>query len=251
MLISRFPSFQLIMMAPREFATLLLLLSVLAVGTQLVNGQQYTTMTNTATSLQTTTVGIGTQTLTTTTGSALTVFSGPFTLPPTHGVCGIYFFHAFNATSGEVLSGTLTMDNQADLYVMTDTAYQAWSHQVVAGGICAPPSPLILQQGKTEYTFSSPVPTTGVYELVVNNLSHSTVNAQLTATLTIPTTAVATITSYSTLTQEVLRTSMQTEQTANASPSNTVVILIAVLLIAIAVIAYVARTRRRHSAGRK
>lgn len=236
-------------MTPRQFATLLLLLSVLTVGTQLVNGQQYATMTNTVTSIQTTTAAIGTQTLTTTTGSALTVFSGPFTLPPTHGVCGIYFFHAFNATSGEVLSGTLTLDNQADVYLMTDTSYQAWSHQVVAGGKCAPPSPVMIQQGKTSYTFNTPIPTNGVYDLVVNNLSHSTVNAQVTLSLATSAPSLVTTTAFSTVTQQILQTMTQTSTSTQAAssggPDLTTTLVGIIVVIILVAIGFLAMKRRR------
>ncbi len=244
-------------MNPRQFAiTLLLLLPLLMFGSQLVNGQQYTTMTNTVTNVQTSTVAIGTQTVTTMTAQPRPIFSAPITIPPSHGVCGVYFVQPFNATSGDILSGTLTMDNKADLYVMADKSFQAWSHQVVAGGTCAPPNPLILQQGETSYNFSTTIPSNGVYELVVNNLSHSTVNTQLNADLTTPTITAATITAYSTITQQViqtmLQTSVQNEQTGSGAPSNTVAILIGVLLLAaIAVIAYLVRTKRRNSTGNK
>jgi len=237
---------------PRQFAiTILLLLPLLTLGSQVASGQQYVTLTNTVTNIQTSTVAVGTQTLTTMTVQPRPIFSAPFTIPPTHGVCGVYFVQAFNATNGDILSGTLTMDNKADLYVMADKTFQAWSHQVVAGGTCAPPSPLILQQGETSYNFSTTIPANGVYELVVNNLSHSTVTAQLNFALTTPTTAASTTTAYSTMTQQVIQTMVQSSiQTVQSSggPDLTTLAVGIIAVIVILAIGYVALTKRRRTA---
>jgi len=236
---------------PRRFViTLLLLLPVLMVGSQLVNGQQYVTITTSLTSVQTSTVAIGTQTVTTTTAQPRPIFSAPITLPPTHGVCGIYFVQAFNATSGDILSGTLTVDNKADLYLMAAKSFQAWSHQVVAGGKCAPPNPLILQQNETSYNFSATIPSNGAYDLVVNNLSHSTVTAQLNAALTTPTAATAAITVYSTMTQQVIQmltqTSTQTVQSGSGPDLTTLAVGIIAVIVIVA-IGYMALTKRRRT----
>jgi len=237
---------------PRQFAiTLLLLLPLLMLGSQLANGQQYVTITTSLTSVQTSTVAIGTQTVTTTTAQPRPIFSAPITIPPTHGVCGVYFIQAFNATSGDILSGTLTMDNKGDLYVMAYKSFQAWSHQLVAGGKCTPPNPLILQQNETSYNFSATIPSNGVYELVVNNLSHSTVSAQLNAVLTTPTAATAAITAYSTMTQQVIQTLMQTStQTVGGGPDLTTLAVGIIAVIVIVAVGYMALTKRRRT-GKK
>ena len=239
-------------MNPRQFAiTLLLLLPLLMLGSQLANGQQYVTITTSLTSVQTSTVAIGTQTVTTTTAQPRPIFSAPITIPPTHGVCGVYFIQAFNATSGDILSGTLTMDNKGDLYVMAYKSFQAWSHQLVAGGKCTPPNPLILQQNETSYNFSATIPSNGVYELVVNNLSHSTVSAQLNAVLTTPTAATAAITAYSTMTQQVIQTLMQTStQTVGGGPDLTTLAVGIIAVIVIVAVGYMALTKRRRT-GKK
>jgi len=239
---------------PRQFAiTLLLLLPLLMLGSQLVNGQQYVTITNTVTTVQTSTVAIRTQTVTTTTAQPRPIFSAQITIPPTHGVCGVYFVQAFNATSGDILSGTLTMDNKADLYLIADKSFQAWSHQlsVVVGRTCAPQNPLILLQGGKSYNFSATIPSNGVYELVVDNLSLSTVTAQLNAALTTPTTAA--ITAYSTITQQVIQTLTQTStQTAQlgGGPDLTTLAVGIIAVIVIVAIAYVALMKRRRT-GKK
>jgi hypothetical protein len=220
-------------------------------GSQLANGQQYVTITTSLTSVQTSTVAIGTQTVTTTTAQPRPIFSAPITIPPTHGVCGVYFIQAFNATSGDILSGTLTMDNKGDLYVMAYKSFQAWSHQLVAGGKCTPPNPLILQQNETSYNFSATIPSNGVYELVVNNLSHSTVSAQLNAVLTTPTAATAAITAYSTMTQQVIQTLMQTStQTVGGGPDLTTLAVGIIAVIVIVAVGYMALTKRRRT-GKK
>jgi hypothetical protein len=142
------------------------------------------------------------------------------------------------------------VDNKADLYLMAAQSFQAWSHQVVAGGTCAPPNPLILQQGGTSYNFSATIPSNGVYELVVNNLSHSTVTAQLNAALTTPTTATATITAYSTIIQQVIQTLTQTStQTVQSSggPDLTTPAIGIIIVIVIVAIGYMALTKRRRT----
>ena len=47
------------------------------------------------------------------------------------------------------MSGNLTADNKVDFYVMTDAAYQDWSHKIVAGGNCTPASLLLSQKATT------------------------------------------------------------------------------------------------------
>jgi len=143
------------------------------------------------------------------------------------------------------------MDNKGDLYVMAYKSFQAWSHQLVAGGKCTPPNPLILQQNETSYNFSATIPSNGVYELVVNNLSHSTVSAQLNAVLTTPTAATAAITAYSTMTQQVIQTLMQTStQTVGGGPDLTTLAVGIIAVIVIVAVGYMALTKRRRT-GKK
>ena len=157
--------------------TLLLLIVPLLSMAQMVGGQSYTTQTITTliTNPQTS-VTMGTSVVSSIAPQSRVIFSAPFTLPPTHGVCGIYFMHPFNATAGAIVSGTLSADNKVDLYILTDAAFQAWSTQVVAGGNCTPGSLVLIQQGTTSYDFTVTIPANGLYQIVVNNLSHSTVN---------------------------------------------------------------------------
>jgi hypothetical protein len=143
-------------------AGFLLLVSLLA-ATQTVQSQQYST---------------------TTSQQVTPIFSGPATIPGTHGVCGEYFFQPFTGTAGEVLIGSVTASGAVDVYLMTSTEYQAWQHQVVAGGDCTPASLVASRKSTTSYTLSTTIPATGTYDLVVNNLSEKTVTAQITASLT-------------------------------------------------------------------
>jgi len=139
----------------------LLLLSLL-VTTQTLQSQQYATATS---------------------GQVTPVFSGPETIPGTHGVCGEYFVQPFNGTTGEVLNGTVNASSAVDVYVMTSTVYKAWQHQVVAGGDCTPSSLIASQKNTTAYTLKNTIPTTGTYDLIVNNLSEKTVTTQINVNL--------------------------------------------------------------------
>ena len=158
----------------------------------------------------------------------------------------------FNATVGDVLTGTMTSDSKVDFYVMTDTAFQAWSHQVVAGGTCTPASPVLSQQGTTSFNFTTTIPSNGVYELVIDNLSHSTVNGQLTAALTVAAPAVVTATVYSTVTQENIQTVMQTSTQNTGSPTSGTMplIVVALIVVILAVLIYAARKKRLHAASK-
>ena len=121
---------------------------------------------------------------TATSGQVTPIFSGPETIPGTHGVCGEYFVQPFNGTTGEVLNGTVTANSAVDVYVMTSTVYKAWQHQVVAGGDCTPSSLVASQKNTTSYTLNTAIPATGTYALIVNNLSHKTVTTQIILDLT-------------------------------------------------------------------
>jgi len=229
----------------------LLLVSLLA-ATQTVQSQQYatTTVTTLVTSNQVSTVTVGTQ-LTTPTGQVTPVFSGPETIPGTHGVCGEYFVQAFNGTMGEVLMGSVSASSAVDVYVMTSTVFEAWQHQVVAGGDCTPSSLVASQKSTTSYALSATIPTTGTYDLVVNNLSESTVTAQTTANLATAAPIAVTVIAYSTITQPMVQTLMQTSiqtlQTTSTSSGGSDITTIAAVIVVIIIIAaalYLAKTKR-------
>ena len=107
------------------------------------------------------------------------IFSGPVTLPPTHGVCGQYFFEAFTAGAGTVVYGNLTSNHGVNLYLLTDIGFKAWSRQIVAGGICIPSNPVLIQQNATAYNFTATITSGGKYDIVLNNLSHTSVTSTL------------------------------------------------------------------------
>jgi hypothetical protein len=113
----------------------------LLVAAQTVRSQQYatTTVTSMMTSSQVSTVAVGTQVITTASGQIMPVYAGSTVrIPGTHGVCGVYFVQTFNGTAGQVLTGSVNASSAVDVYVMTLAAFQAWEHQVVAGGDCIP-----------------------------------------------------------------------------------------------------------------
>jgi len=225
---------------------LVLFMSLLAVS-QSVGGQAYVTQT-------TTTVVTNTQANTVTEASvfvsnssqAQPIFSSPLTLPPTHGVCGTYFVQPFNATHGAELSGTLNATSKVDFYVMTDAVYQDWTRKIVAGGNCTPASALLNQKGTTSYNFTLPIPNDGLYQIVLNNLSTSTVNARLTANLSTSAPATVTMTTYSTSTQPNVQTLtlITLEQAASQGSDNSTLIYGGLIIVIIIVIAVIARARR-------
>jgi guanyl-specific ribonuclease Sa len=220
---------------------------------QSVQSQQYTTatMTTLTTSTQPSTIVVDTETMTTNQTQSRSIFSAPVTIPGTHGVCGIYFQQPFNATAGSTLSGTFTSNSKVDFYVMTQGVFHSWSHQVVAGGNCTPSSLILSQHDTTSYNFTTTIPSTGLYQIIVNNLSESTVTAQLTASLSTTTPSMATVTVYSTTMQEYVQTIMQnstgTLQASSGSMNTTLPIAIGVIIIILAVVAYTIRTKRNSS----
>jgi len=238
----------------------LLLTSFLA-ATQTVQSQQYatTTLATILTTNQVSTVAAGTQVVTTTTNQTTLVFSGPKTIPGTHGVCGEYVFIPVNGTTGEVLSGSVMANSPVNVYLMTSTVYQAWEHQVVAGGTCTPSSVVGGQENITSYAFNMPIPASGIYDLVVHNLSESTVTAQVTANLTSAAPSMVTVVAYSTVTQQMIQTLMQTSvqtlaqtttQTSSGGPDMTTIGVVVIVIIIIVAAAYLATARRR-KAGKK
>jgi len=233
----------------------LLLISLLAAA-QTVRSQQYatTTVTTLATGNQVSTVAVGTQVITTTMGQVTPVYVGPtVTILGTHGVCGEYFEQAFNGTAGEVLTGSVATNSTVNVYLMTSTAFQAWQHQVVAGGTCTPANPVASQTAITSYTLSITIPATGLYDLVVHNLSESTVTAQITANLTSAAPSLITTVAYSIVTQPMVQTLMQTSiqtQAASSGPDMTTTAVVIGVIILIAAAAYVAKTKRSKTANK-
>lgn len=204
----------------------------------------YTTQTVTTpvTNTQTLSMTVGTSIMTSTVPFSQVIFRS-FTLPPSHGVCGIYFEQPFNATTEEIVSGTLNASSKVDLYVMTNASYQAWkANQIGVGGNCTP-GKLLLSQNTTSYNFTTPVPSNGQYYVVVNNLSHSTVNAQLTISVTTNALTMITRVMYSTLTQPNVQTltlvSLSSVQPQGNISDNLPLILLAIMVAAVAIaIAY-------------
>lgn len=233
----------------------LLLVSLLA-ATQTVQSQQYTTTTFTtfATSSQVNTVTVGTQVMTTTSGQATPVYVGPpIMILGTHGVCGEYFEQTFNATAGESLTGSVSSSRAVNVYVMTSTGFQMWQHQVVAGGTCIPSTSLASQANTTSYTLSTTIPVNGTYDLVVNNLSESTVTAQITANLTEAAPSLVTSVAYSTATQQMAQTLTQTsvltlQTTTSSGPGTATLAGLIFVIVIIAVAAYLAKTKRGKTA---
>lgn len=227
--------------------TTVLLLATLMAATQTVQSQQYAT--TTATSFATSTITIGTQVVAMTQGQSSPIFSGQVTIPGSHGVCGVYFVQAFNSTAGETLVGSVTASSSVDVYVMTAASFQAWSHQIVAGGVCTPASLVASQRNTTAYSFTPTIPTSGLYDVVVNNLSHSSVNAQVTLTLATSAPSLVTTTAFSTVTQQFLQTMTQTSTSTQAASSGgpdltttLVGILVVIILVAIG---FMAMKRRK------
>jgi len=227
-----------------------LLVSLLGAA-QSVQSQQYatTTLTTLVTSNQPSTVTVGAQVVTTTTGHVTHVYVGPnVTITGTHGVCGEYFVQTFNALAGEVLTGSVSASSTVNIYLMTSTEYAAWEHQVVAGGTCTPSRPVGGQISTRSYPINIMIPATGTYDLVVHNLSKSTVTAQITANLVTAAPSLFTTVAYSTITQPMVQTLMQTStqtvQTTSSGPDMTTIAAIIFIIIIIAAAAYIAKTRQ-------
>jgi hypothetical protein len=233
-------------------AALILLVPLLSAA-QITQSQQYstTTLTTLATGSQVNTITIGTQTLTANQAQSTLVFAGSVTIPGTHGVCGVYFVQVFNGTANQVFSGSINSTDNVDVYLMTTPAFQAWSRQIVAGGTCTPASLVASQHATTSYNFTVTIPSDGVYDLVVNNLSHSTVVAHVNAILSASAPTLVTTVAYSTITQQMVQTLMQTSvetmQPTSIGPNNTTLTTIAIVIVIVAVVAYLAMTKRRKS----
>ena len=237
------------------FTALILLIPLLSAA-QIVRSQQYatTTITTLSTGSEVSTVTVGTQVLTTNQGQSIPVFAGSVTIPGTHGVCGVYFVQTFNGTANAVLSGSITSNSNVDIYLMTDQVYQAWKHQIVAGGNCTPPSLVASQLGTTSYSLTITIPSDGVYDLVVNNLSESTVVAQVNANLSATARTLVTVVAYSTVTQQMvqtlMQTSVQTMQPTSNGPDTTTLAALALVIVIIIVVAYLGMTKRRKTGNK-
>lgn len=239
------------MVQGRSVVVLILLMLPLLAVAQNVSGQAYFTQTTT-TIVTNSLVQTVTQasTVTSNVSQSQPIFSSPLTLPPTHGVCGTYFVQPFNATSGTVLTGNVTADNKVDFYVMTDKAYQDWSHKIVAGGDCTPASLVLSQKGTTSYNFTLQITTDGLYQIVLNNLSTSTVNARLKAALLTSAPATVTVVTYTTSTQPSVETLtlITLQQAPSQSGDNTSLLFGALIIVIIIVIAIIARAKRARTA---
>jgi hypothetical protein len=240
----------------KRLITALILVVAFLSAAQIVHSQEFstTTVTTLATGSQVSTVAVGTQVLTTNQGQVVPVFAGPVTIPGTHGVCGEYFVQAFNGTANQVLSGSVSATSNVNVYLMTAPAFQAWQHQVVAGGTCTPASLVASQLGTMSYNYTVTIPANGFYDLVVNNLSTSTVVAQVNANLSASAPTLATVVAYSTVTQQMVQTVMQTSvatmQPTSSGPDPTTLAAIALVIVIIVVVALVA-TRKRGKAEKK
>jgi hypothetical protein len=236
--------------------TALILVVPLLFAAQTAQSQQYstTTLTTLTTGSQVNTVTVGTQTLTTTQGQSTPVFAGSVTIPATHGACGVYFLQVFNGTANQVFSGSITATSNVDIYLMTTPAFQAWSHQIVAGGTCTPASFVASQLVTTSYNFTVTIPSDSVYDLVVNNLSHSTVVAKINVNLSATAPTLFTMVAYSTVTLQMVQTLMQasveTMQPTSSGPNNTTLVAIATVIVITAVVAYLALPKRGKSGKR-
>ena len=244
--------------AKHVIAGVILLVSIVAAA-QSVYSQQYatTTLTTLVTSSQVSTVAVGTEVMTATTGQVRPVYVGPnVTIAGTHGVCGEYFVEAFNGTTGEVLTGSVSANSVVNVYVVTATVFQAWQHQVVAGGTCTPSSSVVSETGMKAYSLSATIPANGGYDLIVHNLSESTVTAQIVANLASAAPRLVTVVQYSTATQTVVQTmaetSVQTLQASSSSSGADMTTLGAVigLIIVITVVGFLVKTRMSKRAGK-
>lgn len=113
------------------------------------------------------------------------VYAGPpVTLPPTHGVCGIYTYQEFTGAAGQVLTGSVSASSAVNVYLMTGTEFNAWRQETFTGATCTPVTEVTGQLNTTSYSLDATIPVTGTYYLVVNNLSGLTVTAQIIANLT-------------------------------------------------------------------
>jgi len=234
----------------RFLVTLILTLSPILSLSQTVAAQGYftSTITTMITNSRLTIVTVRPSVTTSTTPESQPIFSSSITLEPSHGGCGSYFEHPFNATAGEDLSVTLSADSQVDFYVMAATDFQAWSLQMRAGGACSSPTPLLSQRGTTAFNFTSRIANNGTYQMIVNNLSNSTVTTNLTATLYSSIPIKVTVVNYSTLAESNVQTltliTLLTSPEENPSQNSTLIVSGGTILIILILIAFLVFRRR-------
>jgi len=235
--------------------TIVLLIVPLLVGGEVVQGQANSTVTTnvtlTSTGTQVNSVLVGTSVTSFTMPQLARIFSGAITLPPTHGVCGQYIVQSFIATAGAIVSGSLTSNNSVDFYFMADTVFQAWTHQIIAGGNCTPANALLSRHGTTSFNFNATIRSDGKYDLVLNNLSNKTVNVNLNADISTFVAAHTTIVLYSTTTifpvYLITLTSVEVQPAQNqSSPDNVILISVALIIVIAVVLAYRAKTKQKN-----
>ena len=225
----------------------LIIVSVIS-GASTVQSQQFSTVTMTllTTSTQPTTMPVSTETLTTGQGQSTSIVSAPVTLPGTHGGCGVYFNQTFTAPAGTTLTGTFTASSKVNFYIMTQSVFHSWSLQTAN---CLPTNLLLNQQGATSYNFTTTIPTTGSYQIVINNLSETTITAQLNASLSTTAPILITTTLYTTSMQEMVQTMMQnstsTIPSTSGSTDYTLPAAIGIVIIIIIAAILIMKSRRR------
>lgn len=238
-------------MIRRQLLTLLLVIIPCLVMTQTTNGQTFTNNT----------VTIATSLATSTQLRSQPIFPippqvGTITIPPTHGVCGVYFVQAFNATAGDVISGIVRANNAVNLYILHETGFKAWSNRILGGGVCTPARSLLDNENTASYNFTVPIPTDDQYELILHNLSTASIVANLN--INRETSALVTMTRYSTITavsqssiQTIFQSSLQTSVQAAATTSQSNWVWAALIIIVIlAIISYLITKRKRRESSR-
>jgi hypothetical protein len=122
-----------------------------------------------------------------TTSSSVTtqVVSTTVTLPaPGESSCGVSFKAGFNATAGQILTGSVSASTVVGVYVMTPAADQAWVYQFKwEGGSCTPSSSVAILQNSASYDVNVRIPTDGNYELIIINPSETSITVQIVLNL--------------------------------------------------------------------
>jgi archaellum component FlaF (FlaF/FlaG flagellin family) len=116
----------------------------------------------------------------TTAQSVSQVVSSTFTLPAPQGGCGVSLKAGFNATAGQILTGTVSASTVVGVYVMTPAADQAWVYQFNwDGGSCTPSNFVASLQGSASYDVNVRIPADGNYEIIIINPSATTITVQI------------------------------------------------------------------------
>jgi hypothetical protein len=237
----------LVTMRSKNIITLLLLIVPLMMTVQTAESQTYSTVTtvitSTVTNVELSSATVGSTVATSTQLQPTLIFSGTIQIPPTHGVCGEYSVQSFTASPGTMVYGNMTANAGVNFYLLSDAAFQAWSTQVVAGGVCTPSNSLVMQQNVTAYNFSATIASAGKYDIVLHNLSHATVSANLIVNSATVTSIPVTMVLYSAMTQSSLLTLVQSSvevQTTQATSSPDILtwLLVVLIVVIVGVIAY-------------